>query len=153
MGNLCQILKTLVFVCLIFLYWLFYLFTFLMLFQFPLANLLSRPLSLPLWECSSTYTPTSPALHSLTLRHQAFKGPRVAPPIDAKYGRPLPNMQLEPWVSPCVLFGWWFSPWKLWEMWLVDIFVLIMGLQTLSAPSVFPELLHWGSCAQSYGWL
>jgi hypothetical protein len=23
-------------------------------------------------------------------------------------------MQLEPWVSPCVFFGWWFSPWELW---------------------------------------
>jgi hypothetical protein len=23
-------------------------------------------------------------------------------------------MRLEPWIPPCVLFGWWFSPWKLW---------------------------------------
>jgi hypothetical protein len=23
-------------------------------------------------------------------------------------------MRLEPWVPPCVLFGWWFSPWELW---------------------------------------
>ena len=23
-------------------------------------------------------------------------------------------MQLEPLVPPCVLFGWWFSPWELW---------------------------------------
>jgi hypothetical protein len=22
-------------------------------------------------------------------------------------------VQLEPWVPPCVLFGWWFSPWEL----------------------------------------
>jgi hypothetical protein len=22
-------------------------------------------------------------------------------------------MQLEPWVPPCVIFGWWFSPWEL----------------------------------------
>jgi hypothetical protein len=24
-------------------------------------------------------------------------------------------MQLEPWVPPCVFFGWWFSPWELWR--------------------------------------
>ena len=23
-------------------------------------------------------------------------------------------MWLKPWVPPCVLFGWWFSPWELW---------------------------------------
>jgi hypothetical protein len=23
-------------------------------------------------------------------------------------------MQLEPWVAPCALFGWWFSPRELW---------------------------------------
>jgi hypothetical protein len=21
-------------------------------------------------------------------------------------------MQLEPWIPPCILFGWWFNPWK-----------------------------------------
>jgi hypothetical protein len=44
-------------------------------------------------------------------------------------------MQLEPWVAPCVLFRWWFSLWELWGIWLVDIVVLAMGLQTHSAPS------------------
>ena len=37
---------------------------------------------------------------------------------------------------PCILFGWWFSPWELWVVWLVDIVVLPMGLQSPSAPSV-----------------
>ena len=37
--------------------------------------------------------------------------------------------------------------------WLADTFVLPMGLQTPSAPSVLPEFLHWGRCAQSDGWL
>jgi len=46
-------------------------------------------------------------------------------------------MQLEPWVPPCVLFGWWFSPWELWGFWLVDIVVLPMGLQTFSSFSPF----------------
>ena len=49
---------------------------------------------------------------------------------------PLLHMRLEPWVPPCVLFGWWFSPWELWGFWLVDIVVLPMGLQTPSALSV-----------------
>ena len=45
-------------------------------------------------------------------------------------------MYLEPWVPPFVLFGWWFSSWELWVVWLVDIVVLPMGLQTSSAPWV-----------------
>jgi hypothetical protein len=48
-------------------------------------------------------------------------------------------MQLEPWLPPCVLSGWWFIPWELWGWgwyWLVDIVVLPIGLQTPSAPSV-----------------
>ena len=45
-------------------------------------------------------------------------------------------MWLEPWVPPCVLFGWWFSPWELWSYWLVYIFVPPMELQTASAPCV-----------------
>jgi hypothetical protein len=36
-------------------------------------------------------------------------------------------------VPPCVLLGWWF---RHWELCLVDIVVLPMGLQTPSAPSV-----------------
>jgi hypothetical protein len=39
-------------------------------------------------------------------------------------------MQLEPWLPPCILFGWWFSPWVLLQVWLVCIVVLPMGLQT-----------------------
>jgi hypothetical protein len=45
-------------------------------------------------------------------------------------------MQLDPWVPPCVLFGWWFSAWELWGVWLIDSVVPPMGLQTSSAPSV-----------------
>jgi hypothetical protein len=39
-------------------------------------------------------------------------------------------------MGPCVLFGWWFSPWKLCGVWLVDIIVLSIGLHTRSAPEV-----------------
>jgi hypothetical protein len=45
-------------------------------------------------------------------------------------------MQLDPWVPPCVLFGWWFSPWALWGYWLVRIVVPPLGLQVSSAPLV-----------------
>jgi hypothetical protein len=56
-------------------------------------------------------------------------------------------------VSPCVLFGWWFSPWELWWIWFVGIAVLSMGLQTSSAFSVLPLTPHWCPHAQSNGWL
>jgi hypothetical protein len=90
--------------------------------------------------------PASPPWHSLTLEHRAFPGPRAFSPIDSLKGHPLLHMWLEPWVPPCVHLGWWFRPW---ELWLVDIVVLPMGLQTPLAPSVLSELLHWGPHAHS----
>jgi len=69
--------------------------------------------------------------------HLAFTGPRSSPPIDAQQCHPLLHMQLEPWVAPCVLFGWWFSPWELQGVWFIDIVVLPMGLKTPSVTSVF----------------
>jgi hypothetical protein len=118
--------------------WIFYLFTFQMLFPFliftPQEPLIPPPLLL-LWGCAPTHppTPTSPPSHSPTLGRGAFLGPRASSPIDAGPGHPLLHIWLEPWVPPCVLFGWWFRPWK---TRLVDIVVLPMGLQTSSAPSV-----------------
>jgi hypothetical protein len=53
------------------------------------------------------------------LGHWAFTGRRESPPIDGRQGHPLLHMQLEPWVSPCVLFGWRFSSWKLWSRGLI----------------------------------
>ena len=76
------------------------------------------------------------ALHSPLLGHQAFMGLRASPLIDARQGHHLLHMQLEPWVPPCVLFGWWFSPWELWGYWLVHIVVPPMRLQTPSVPWV-----------------
>lgn len=38
------------------------------------------------------------------------------------------------------IFGWWFSPWVLWVVHLVDI-VHLTGLQSPSAPSVLPLAL------------
>jgi hypothetical protein len=61
------------------------------------------------------------------LGHQSSTGPKDSSPIDVQQGHPLLHMQLEPWVPPCILFGWWFSPSELWEVWLVDIVVPPMG--------------------------
>ena len=52
--------------------------------------------------------------------------------------------QLEPWVPPCVFFSWWFSPWELWRIWLVDAVVLPMGFQTPLALSVLPLISPLG---------
>jgi hypothetical protein len=79
--------------------------------------------------------------------YQAFIEPRTSPPTDAWQGHPLLLVQLE----PCVLLGWWISSWELWEIWLVDIVVLPMGLQTPSTPSFLyqtpplgtPHSLQW----------
>jgi hypothetical protein len=60
-------------------------------------------------------TPASRSWHSPTLGHWAFTGPRASSPIDVQQGHhPLLHMCLEESVLPCVLFGWWFSPWELW---------------------------------------
>ena len=80
--------------------------------------------------------PASQSWHSPTQGHWAFIGPRVSLPINAWQGHPLLHMQLKPWVPPYILFGWWFSPWEPWGVWLVDIVVLPMGLQHSSASSV-----------------
>jgi hypothetical protein len=73
------------------------------------------------------------------LEQQAFSGPRASSPTEARQGHPQLHMQLGPLVLPCVLFGWWFSPWELLGGggWLVDIVVLPMGLQNPSVPSEF----------------
>jgi hypothetical protein len=81
--------------------------------------------------------PTHSHLTALAFPYTGAWSPhRPSPPIDAKERHPLLHMRLEPQVPPCVLFAWWFSPWELWEVWMVDIIVLPMGLQTPSTPSV-----------------
>jgi hypothetical protein len=61
------------------------------------------------------------------------------------------TVYMEPWVPPCILFGWWFSPWEPWGYWLVHI-VPPMGLQTLSAPWVLSLPLPLGTLC-SVQWL
>jgi hypothetical protein len=113
----------------------YFLFTFQMLSPFLFSPLkIPYPLLLPLL-CNPP-TPTSWPRHSPILGHRTFTGPRASPPIDDWLGHPLLHMQLEPWVSLCIFFDWWFSPWELWGYWLVHIVVPPRGLQTPSAPWV-----------------
>jgi hypothetical protein len=58
-----------------------------------------------------------PPPHTGIPLHWGIEPSRASPLIDAQQGHPLLHMQLEPWVPPCVLLGWWFRPW---ELWLVD---------------------------------
>ena len=60
--------------------------------------------------------PTTPSIswHSPTLGHRDFTGPRDSSLTDVQEGHLLLHMLLEPWVPPCVYYGWWFSPWDLW---------------------------------------
>jgi hypothetical protein len=71
-------------------------------------------------------TPISLPWHSPILGHQVFTGRRASPPTDARKCHPLLHMQLQPWVPPCILSGWRFSPRKLCWVWLADT-VLSMG--------------------------
>ena len=135
--------------------WLFSLFTFqrLSLFSFPWDS----HAILLLWGHSPNHkpTPTFPPWHFPTLEHQAFTGPRAYPSIDAQQGHHLLHIQLEPWVPPCVLFGWWFSPWELWgggPHWLILLFSLWGCKPTPSAPSVL-SLTHPLRTLCSVQWL
>ena len=96
------------------------------------------PHLLLLWGCSPTHPPATSFLpwHSPTLGHWAPSGPRASSPIDVQRNHPLPHMWLEPWVLPCVFFGWWSSPWELQGVWPVDIVTPSIALQIPSAPLV-----------------
>jgi hypothetical protein len=106
---------------------------------FPVFPCESPPSPTP-YQLTNPPTPASWPWHSPTLGHRAFTGPRVSPPIDDLQGHPLLHMQLEPRVPPCVIFGWWFSPWELWGYWLVLVVVPPMGLQTPWVLSLAPPL-------------
>jgi hypothetical protein len=114
---------------------IFSLFTLQMLSSFLVSFLKTpSPISPPL---TNPPTPTSLSWHSPTLGHQVFSGLRASPPTDVQEGYPLLHMHLEPWVPPCALLDWLFSPWEIWGYyWLVYIVVPPMRLQAPSAPLV-----------------
>jgi hypothetical protein len=102
-------------------------------FRFPSEN---SPIPSPILLLTNLPTPASLPWNSLTLGHQAFTGPKASALIDVLQGHTLLHMGLELWVPSCVIFGWWFSPWDLWNFWWVHIVVPSMGLQVPSAPWV-----------------
>jgi len=110
-----------------------------MLFPFPgfldISPLIPfpSPSSIRLFPPSPT-TPliASPLWNSPTLGDPALEEQKGFSSHWCPKGHLLLHMQLELWVCPCVLFGWWFSPW---ELWLVGI-VVLMELQPPSAPSI-----------------
>jgi hypothetical protein len=105
---------------------------------FPPETLYPIPPPLLLWGCPPNHPPILVSLpsHSNTLGHQTFTGPKSSSPVDAQRGHPLLHMHMKSCVPPCVLCGWWFSPWVFWQVRLVDFVFLPMGLQTPSAPRV-----------------
>jgi hypothetical protein len=118
--------------CLLFFVFIFLLdilFIFIPFSSFPSANPHQPPPPASMRILPLLPTPASLPKHSPKLGHRSSTGPRASLPTDALKGRHLLHKQLEPWVPPCVLFGWWFSPWELWGgCLLVDIVVLSMGL-------------------------
>jgi hypothetical protein len=46
-------------------------------------------------------------------------------------------MQLEPWVPPCLFFGWWFSPREIWVYWLVILLFLLSDYKPLQLLGYF----------------
>jgi hypothetical protein len=143
----------------LFIDWKFSLFKFQMLSYFQVSTPetpLSHPPPQAFKRCSPTHPPTLafPSWHSLTLEHQTPSVPRATPPTDGEQAHSLLLMHLEPCIPPCVLFVWWFSPWELWGIWLVDTVALPqVGLQTLSASWSLFQLLHQEPCVQSNDWL
>jgi hypothetical protein len=116
----------------------------------PLETPQSHPPSPYLYEGAPPPTHSRlPTLAFPTLGHRTPSDPRASPPTDVQQGHPLPHMWSEPWVPPCVLFGWWSSSWELQGVWLINIVAppggckLPLLLQSLLQP------LHWGPRAQS----
>jgi len=120
----------------LFLYWIF----------IYISNVLSfpgfpQPINLPIPSATPCiYEGAPPPIYPLPLLSLTWHSPTLGhePPLLLMPNKthPLLYTWLESWVPPCVLFGWWFCPWELWDIWLVDIVVLPMGLQTPSATSV-----------------
>ena len=89
-----------------------------MVSPFPVPAIQKPPIPslLPLLLWWSYLTQFLPPYHWIPLHwgiQRNFTGPRVSPPIDAWQGHLIPHMQLELWVPPFVLSGWWLSLWEL----------------------------------------
>ena len=107
-----------------------------MLFPLPVSPLeiiypiSPSPASMRVLRHPPTHPPTLSFLPDLAFPYTgalSLHRTKVSSPLDAIQGHPLLHMQLEARVPLFVLFGWWFIPWELWGVWLVDIVVLPLG--------------------------
>ena len=90
--------------------------------------------------------PIVPPWHSLTLRHQTPSGPRAT--TDVQQGHSLLHMWTEPWVPPCVLFGWWNRQQELQGSGWLTLLLLLGGFKTIQLLQFLLQLLHPGPFAQ-----
>ena len=107
--------------------------------RFPLQKPPIPPLfPMLLWGCLLPHPPTHTHLPALAFPYTGTLSLPRTKGLSCHWCQsdPLLHMRLEPWIPPCVLFGWWLSSWEFWRYWLVHIVVLPMGLPTPSAPSV-----------------
>jgi len=132
------------FICFsIFFYWIFFKFIFQMLSHFPFPPLepLSQNPHITSIRWSPSHKPLLPHCLGIPLHTLGESNFHKVKGLSSHWC--LLDMLLEPWFTPCVLFGWWFSPWELCCVWLVNI-VLPIGLQTPSVPSLgTPFPVQW----------
>jgi hypothetical protein len=121
----------------------------------PFPDLSSgNPLSLlplPLWACSPPTLPLLPSCSGIPL-HWDIELPQDQGLLLLLMSYKVilcHKPQPEPSVPPCVLFGWFFSPW---EFWLVDIVTLPMELKMPSVPSVLSLIPPLGTQCSDH-WL
>ena len=123
-------------------------------FRLPLHKL-PHPKTLPFASmrvllCPLTHSHLT-TLASPMLEHHSSTGPRVSPPIHVRKGHQL-HLYLEPWLPPCIFFGWWFSQWELWAVQLVDIVLPMEWLSPLF-PSFIPIAFPLWSLSYVWWWL
>jgi hypothetical protein len=85
--------------------------------------------------------------------HRTPSNTRAESHTNVQQGHPLPHKLPEPWVPPCLVFGWWSSPEEFWGIWTGDTVSFPMGLQTASATSVPSPTPPRGTSAHSNAWL
>jgi hypothetical protein len=103
----------------------FYISNFYPLSRFPLHKPpIPSPIAPPLlWGCSPTH-PFLPPHPGIPL-HWGIEPSQDQGPLSFHWCLARPSLHLELWVIPCLLFGWWLSPWELGGAgWLILLFFL-----------------------------
>jgi hypothetical protein len=131
--------------------WLFSLFTFQM---FPLEkHSIPSLLSLLLLGGSSTNPPSCPDIPL----HWSIKAPQdqrlLLPLMSNKNILCIIPLWMEPWVLPCVHFGWWSSPWERQGSGWRTLLLLWRGCKPPQLLLSLLHLLHLRPSTTSNGWL